>query len=466
MRKVDNQYALKHMDERSVQNWGDYIGVKPDRLGLVATMYPDNTLMNFVDSVMNVYSKKQKTSYEGTNSTIVEWDIETEFIKKVYVAVTNDVSTTSANGAVFQIAFKEKYFEYRDVFYVGEGRQTFIVLSAPKRMGTDKWYYDVRLVTNDMSEIVTATTFVKDAWAVYSHNAQSEYSERGYVKHQANRETHFNHMTFVRHSDYWSMKYATMEDHFMETLNEDGKKELLVYKKKEKAVVDAFMRSRESLGLHGNSTFDKNGKCLMQDPNDNQDIEHGDGIVKQIEKFAEIFAIETITTEILEEMLSAMKTRSGKIMGNKYVVMANSILWEGIQRLMKSDNRWMSTTNEFYSKEVGGMVETGATFKSYEFAGNIITFMANKALTDRYPTKAYGIVLDANIDENTGKPNVAAYALKGNEFITGRENGMGGQDGKTSGIVNSGLTASAFHVYGSVLYVVHNPYKSLIIRGN
>ena len=466
MRIVDNQVAVKNMSEKSVQNWGAYIGEAPERLGLVATMYPENTLMNFVDSVLNVYSKSAKKGFEGSRSTIVEWNIDVDFIKKVFVSMDSIPPNQGVNGEIFSVTFREKYFDPRDVFYVGEGRQTYLVLSKAHRLATDKWVYQIQLITNNPLETIADSVFVKEAYAIYSHNIYSEWSERGYVKHQANMETHRNHMTFIRSSESWSMQYAAMEDFFIETATKEGKA-YLTYKQKEKNAIDHFVNSRESQGMTGRTNFDVNGKCMMQDPEDGQDMPTGDGIIAQVEKHAEVFAIDVLTSEILEEALAAMRKRSGKMTGNKYVVMSNTILWDAFQRLMKSDLRWIAQdASYFYSKEKGGDVKVGATFSSYEFSGNTITFMPSKALSDRYENKAYGIILDAGIDQTTNKPNIAAYSLKGNEFIIGRENGMGGQDGKTSGIVSSGRTGSAFHVSGSAMYVVHNPYKSVLFEGN
>lgn len=50
--------------------------VKPHRLGVVARMYPDNTLNFIVDGLRNVYYKDEKpASYELSTSLLFEWQV-------------------------------------------------------------------------------------------------------------------------------------------------------------------------------------------------------------------------------------------------------------------------------------------------------------------------------------------------------------------------------------------------------
>ena len=462
MRIVDTQMALKNMSgTKTAQNWGKYIGEKPERLGLVATMYPENTLMNLVDSLRNVYTAGKKgKDYSKIRSTMVEWNIDVMFIKKVYVKVATTTWTGLGEKVVY---FTEKYFDQFDVFTMNGGEQNFIVLAAPQRMAVDRWAYTIKLVSNDTTEVV-GTAFAKGNYAVYSHNTQPELTDEGYMKYQANSETHRNHMTFSRNSTSWSTIYANLEDSYMEHATKEGL-QYFAYKKKEKDVVDQFMQSRESAGLFAVSNFDSNGKCLTQEPG-GQDLPQGDGIIKQIERYADIMSFNVLTPEFLKQAIISMRQRSGKMKGNRWVVVCNTQLYDEFQDLASSDLTIKTQNGEyFYSRAANGEVSLGADFVSYEWAGNFITFMPSKALTDKYDT-AYGIILDSGIDETTKKANIAAYSLAGLEFITGLENGMGAQSGSASGVVSSGRTGSAYHVYGSAMYVCHMPYKAVVMKGN
>ena len=107
-----------------------------------------------------------------------------------------------------------------------------------------------------------------------------------------------------------------------------------------------------------------------------------------------------------------------------------------------------------YSKAAQSMVKAdnpvkvGGTFTSYEIAGNMVTFMVDRALTKEYPTKGYGICLDMSPDISTNQPAIAAFTLEGAEFVTSKYPGVGGVDGITSGIVSSPIAGSKLIVAG------------------
>ena len=65
-------------------------------------------------------------------------------------------------------------------------------------------------------------------------------------------------------------------------------------------------------------------------------------------------------------------------------------------------------------------IKVGGTFTSYEIAGNMVTFMVDRALTKEYPTKGYGICLDMSPDISTNQPAIAAFTLEGAEFVTSK----------------------------------------------
>jgi len=60
----------------------------------------------------------------------------------------------------------------------------------------------------------------------------------------------------------------------------------------------------------------------------------------------------------------------------------------------------------------------------------------------------------------------SSITVEGSEFIEGYVNGMGGQDGKTSGTVSTGVHGSEYHILGYSCAVVFVPYKSFILKEN
>lgn len=64
------------LDTKTYEDWSKYLGVKPHRLGVVARMYPDNTLNFIVDGLRNVFYKDEKpASYELSTSLLFEWQV-------------------------------------------------------------------------------------------------------------------------------------------------------------------------------------------------------------------------------------------------------------------------------------------------------------------------------------------------------------------------------------------------------
>jgi len=51
-------------------------------------------------------------------------------------------------------------------------------------------------------------------------------------------------------------------------------------------------------------------------------------------------------------------------------------------------------------------------------------------------------------------------------MISGNLNGMGGQDGRTSGVISTPGDGSSFHLLSMSCGVIFNPYKSAIIEEN
>lgn len=72
------------------------------------------------------------------------------------------------------------------------------------------------------------------------------------------------------------------------------------------------------------------------------------------------------------------------------------------------------------NKGMGGYVKVGATFDTYEWAGNSISFTVDRSLSREYPTKGYGLAIDLTADKTSGTPAIAKFALHGKDFITNK----------------------------------------------
>jgi len=461
MRIVDRNTVLENVSStKTVQNFGTLLGRKPHKMGQVVTMYPNLAISNLTEALRNVYTKKKGgDSFTPINSMTIEWNIKVNFIKKVRI-----VDVQSPTNRIFNLYLEEKYYDKNDTMVL-ENKQQLFVVAPPKKEMDNKWLHKVMLVSSDSTKVVDPTFVAKGRITRYRSNYHPELSERGYIKYISNTETHRNYLSRHRASVDFSGDFALMEDVFIDLGN--GKKGSDQYAKmntKEKECMDSYLVSREQHILFGQSNFDVNGKCTMQDEK-GRDIPIGDGVIAQIERYCDKFAYSILSTDLLEDIIAALTEKSDSPIGNTYAFVVNERLWNQIGKIMKNDLRFQSPGDGsyFWSKQANSKVKVGAQFDSYTFQGNTISFVVDRSLSQEYPDYGYGFCIDMSPDISTGRPNLATFTLDGAEMLSGTLNGMGGQTGRESGAIATSVHGSSYHLLGYSAAVIFNPYKAAII---
>jgi hypothetical protein len=216
--------------------------------------------------------------------------------------------------------------------------------------------------------------------------------------------------------------------------------------------------------------MDKNGKSTVM-TEDGRPLISGDGLIPQIERFASKYKYAKLNVNVINTALGQMNDKAANATGNHYTFVVNDRLWNQINTSLGDWLKlWGSTPTLLYSKATQGMVKVdnpvkvGATFTTYEVAGNTVTFVVDRALTKEYDRKGYGIVLDMSPDISTNQPAVAAFTVKGAEFVTSKYPGVGGVDGITSGVVSSPVAGSKLIVAGYSGIAAFAPYRSFILE--
>ncbi len=72
------------------------------------------------------------------------------------------------------------------------------------------------------------------------------------------------------------------------------------------------------------------------------------------------------------------------------------------------------------NKGQGGYIKVGATFDTYVYAGNQLSFVVDRALTREYPDKGYGVCIDLTADKTSGMPAIGKFMLAGKDIITNK----------------------------------------------
>ena len=111
-----------------------------------------------------------------------------------------------------------------------------------------------------------------------------------------------------------------------------------------------------------------------------------DGVIPQIERYCDKFLYNSLSSNVLDDVISAMVEKSSKPTGNIYAVVCNERFYTQFGRIMKADYRFNAPNDAsyLYSKE-GGKVKVGAEFDSYTVQGNTIAFIPDRALSQEFP---------------------------------------------------------------------------------
>lgn len=190
----------------------------------------------------------------------------------------------------------------------------------------------------------------------------------------------------------------------------------------------------------------------------------GDGLVPQIERFASKYAYNRMTLELFNTIIFTMNEKAENITGNHYHFCVNDKAWNDIQRVLGDYLARFHTDGAYmWSKAASGYVSVGATYDSYNYAGNQITFCVDKALSREFGSdKGYMICVDLTADAAKNQPAIAQFSVKGKEFVSNSIAGVGGLQGGQSGPVASPVAGSKLIIHGYAGVAVFNPYRSFI----
>jgi hypothetical protein len=455
---------------KTYEDFHKFLGAKPHRLGIVSRQYTDLTASYLTESLMNIYTNESKASkFQSIDALVFEWEVDVEFIKRVEFASLP--IGDGSNGSDIVMAFRERYYEKYDTFRIEGSRQLCIVKVAPIRKADNHWEVVVQLIDADFSSILDATQCQVGMQTRFITNYHPEMSEEGYTKYQSNIERYRNHISFHRNDITYSSQFAALEDVFIKLGQNagSGDKAQVIYKmkKKEQELLENFLFARNNALLFGKSNFDKNGKCTVTDPHTGRQIPMGDGIIAQIERYANKYAYAKMSTNVMDTVLEYMRQKSRKSDGNQYVFIVNERMWTQIQKSLREYlKQWQPTNPVFFSQKAGQNVTVGATFESYIMGGNQISFKVDKALTLEYSNKGYGICIDLTADLTSGQPAMQMFTLKGGEFIRGFQKGLGGLTGLESGEISTPVAASRLVHAGYAGVGVFSPYRSFVIEEN
>lgn len=284
-------------------------------------------------------------------------------------------------------------------------------------------------------------------------NAKPEMHDCGFVKYQSSVEKMRNFLTTVRVEDSYSERYAAMEDTFIKIGKGENQGCLTetIYKltPMKKNLIENFLYVRENMMLLAKGTMGVDGKSTISDRNTGRQIQVGDGLIPQVERFASKYSANKITINTFHTIMETMVSKSDSPTGNHYLFVVNEQAWAIVQRVLgayladrKTDGAYLWSNGG-----QGKFIKVGATFDSYEFGGNVISFKADRTLTREF-MEPYFLCLDVTTGKTSAQPPIQMFTLKGGDYMTYDMFGPGLRDGLSSGVVSTPVAGGISGIWG------------------
>lgn len=474
-----NQDVLQSRDTQTTRELEKLFKVSPNLAAKTIRLYPHNSLSFFTEGLGEIYDIKEKRdSFMGINEKQYKWKLRGHSFPVIKTAtrITGGAfsadQTVGANGVPFVVAFESAYYNPRDIIKLEDGSKLY-VLSAPTFQSEKVYEYTVRVNSNDPTKGVSTNLLIKGKKTGAAGNAYPELSDRGYISSQMAAEEHVNYLTKVRYDWNWSADAAATKYLIEDVVNHKGKvvKNRMITDQLMLQAMEQYHFKKEMELIYGESSMDAFGRCHLQDEK-GQDIVKGDGFIAQIADHRKQ-TYSKLTIDLLEDILMDMAMKMPKKTGNTLLLSTGMVGYRDFGRIMRAEHKGWDSVNNPYINTKNGKVRLGAEYNAFTFQGNTIVASVNNVFdhpANVSPEDNEGYNLESSkmlfIDTSSydGVPNLQMIAKDGRSFITGELDGVGGQDGKTSGKVSTLLDGSAKTIIGTMGLVVHNPYSSVILE--
>lgn len=478
--RIDNN-VLNSARTATIRDLEKLFTVAPNMAAKTIRLFPQNSLSFFTEGLGEIYNISAKSdNFIGLNDKSYKWKLRGHQVPKVKFAtrVTGGAisagSTLGANGATFIVAFESSYYNPREIVKLEDGTLLYI-LSEGAFQSQGVFEYVVKLNTNDATQTVATDYLVNGKTSGSAGVAYPELSDKGYINTGMAMEEHIGYLTKVRYDWSWSADAAATKYIIEDTVNMKGQtvRQNYITDQLWMNALEHYHFKKEMALIYGKSTMDARGRCLLQDEK-GQDIIEGDGLINQLHPSCKQ-NYTTMSISLIEDILADMALKMPKRTGNTILLSTGMQGYKEFGRLMRAEHKgfWTSDSSNSYVQTKNGKITLGAEYNSFQFQGNRIIVTVNNVFDHpanvseldpegRYAESSKLIFIDASTYD--GVQNIQLIAKDGRSFITGELDGIGGQDGKTSGKVSSLLDGSAKAIVGTLGLIVHNPYSSMVLE--
>lgn len=143
---------------RTYEDFSKFLGVKPARIGLIATLYDQYTSSELTDALLNTYTldKNKKNQWQRENSLVVEWELGIKRIKRVPFIAVPEGDGENAADIIFH--FPENYYQKFDTFIIEKTRQLIIVMNRPQRINDKDFLVIGKILDDDYASVLAPVT--------------------------------------------------------------------------------------------------------------------------------------------------------------------------------------------------------------------------------------------------------------------------------------------------------------------
>ena len=452
---------------RTYEDFSKFLGKNETRLGILSRMpeFEKMTASYLTEGIGNIYSKPQGDKYSPIENMAFTWEVLQQNIKYIPM-VEPCVKDAGQDGMEFRIVFPEKYYGVDDTFIFETSKQMCIVITEPNRVADGYWEYGVKLMSGSLDAKLSDMANYAGSKTRWIGNVKQEYHSNGCVKFHSNVEKMRGYINEIRVDIDASARYEAFEQSFIKLAKgseaNGWEEKIFAWPEKKKVLLENFMAARNQSLLWQHTTMDVDGKATITDA-EGRPIIAGDGIIPQIQRYASKFNYTTLDTKMFNRMLITLSKKCNSATGNNFVFVVNSKLYYDMQEALASylDTKVTNDRNYLWNKD-GKKIKVGATYGTYEFAGNTLAINVDNALDLEYPDKGFGLLLDLTGEKYGNRPAIEMFTVKGHQFMENHYTGVGVQ----SGAVASPTAGVKYIMSGYCGVAVYSPSRSVLLYEN
>lgn len=476
-----NNNVLNSSKTATMRELEKLFAVAPNLAAKTIRLFPQNSVSFFTEGLGEIYDISAKSdNFVGLNDKSYKWKLRGHTVPKVKFATRSTGGAIASGddlgggGRTFVVAFETSYYNPRDIIKLEDGSLLYVI-SEGVFIRENCFEHVVKLNTNNSDDSVSGQYLLAGKETGLSGNAYPELSDKGYISAAMSAEEHVGYLTKVRYDWNWSADAAATKYMIEDVINLKGvpTRQNYITDQLWLQALERYHYNKEMELIYGKTTMDARGRCFLQDEK-GQDIVKGSGLLEQIADSCKQTYVK-LTIPLLEDILSDMALRMPKRTGNTILLTTGMQGYKEFGRLMREEHKghWASNAEASYVQTKNGKIKLGAEYNCFEFQGNKIVVSVNnvfdhpanvssKDSEGRYLESSKMLFIDASSYD--GVKNVQMIAKNGRSFVTGELDGIGGQDGKTSGKVSTLLDGSAKSIIGTMGLVLHNPYSSYLLE--